>query len=424
MSVVVVGLNHRTGPVELRERLHFPPEAARNALQRLRKQLDGVGAVILSTCNRVELYASYATEPLELCAELRKFLSEWHGIPETEFRDHLYEYTEDEAVGHLFRVACSLDSMVVGENQVLGQVHDAYLLAQAEQSTDKIISALFQKAFSVSKSVRTHTAISEGKVSIGSVAVDLAVSIFMNLEGKTVMIVGSGKMGELTLKTLVSKGAGNLLMVNRSVEKAQELADMHGGEAIALDVMEDHLHRADIVVASTGAPGYILRPDHFHHALKQRAQQPMFVIDIAVPRNVDPAVNDLDNVYVYDVDDLQQVAEQNKEARRQEIDRCIEIVDEGVAQFMHWVHTLVAEPTIVEMSQELNTIRERELAKTLSSMPDLTDKQREEIEYMSKRIVNTILQRPMSQLKREMGHHDPHTVLHLVKRLFGLKETP
>jgi glutamyl-tRNA reductase len=424
MSVVVVGLNHRTGPVALRERLHFPPVAARAALQRLRKQLDGMGAVIVSTCNRVEIYASHTTDAPELCAELRRFLADWHEIPEAEFRPHLYEFAGEEAVGHLFRVACSLDSMVVGENQILGQVHDAFLLAQAEQSTDKVIGTLFQKAFSISKSVRTHTAISEGKVSIGSVAVDLAVSIFMDLDGKTVMVVGSGKMGELTLKTLMSKGVRHLLMVNRSVEKAAALAAQHGGEALSLDDMLEHLHRADIVIASTAAPGYILRPEHFQHALKQRGQDPMFVIDIAVPRNVDPAVNSMDNVYVYDVDGLQQVAEQNKEARRQEIDRCMAIVDEGVDQFMHWLRTLVAEPTIVEMSQELNTIRERELLKTLASMPDLTDKQREEIEYMSKRIVNTILQRPMSQLKREMAHHDAHTVLHLVKRLFGLKETP
>jgi glutamyl-tRNA reductase len=231
-------------------------------------------------------------------------------------------------------------------------------------------------------------------------------------------------MGELTLKNLVSRGVARLLMVNRSVEKAAELAAVYGGEAIPLADLETHLHRADIVIASTAAPGYVLRPEHFQQALKRRALSPMFVIDIAVPRNVDPAVNEVDNVYLYDVDDLQQVTEQNKEARRKEIDRCMEMVDEGVQQFCHWVRSLEAEPTIVEMAHELNAIRERELQKTLASMPDLTDKQREEIAYMSKRIVNTILQRPMSQLKREMAHQDAHTVLHLVKRLFGLKEAP
>lgn len=422
MSVVVVGLNHRTSPVELRERLHFPPPAARGALQRLRKRLEGAGAVILSTCNRVEIYASHTAQPQELCHELRDFLAEWHGIPESDFRSHLYEYADEEAARHLFRVVCSLDSMVVGENQILGQVHDAYLLAQAEQTTDKVIGGLFQRAFSVAKTVRSQTGIGEGKVSIGSVAVDLAVSIFMDLEGKSVLILGSGKMGELTLKSLVSKGVARLLMVNRSVEKAAELAAQFGGEAIALADLDQHLHRADIVVASTAAPGYVLRPEHFQQALKRRAQAPMFVIDIAVPRNVDPAVNELDNVYLYDVDDLQQVADQNREARRKEIDRCLAMVDDGVDQFMQWVRSLEAEPTIVEMSQELNAIRERELEKTLAALPDLSDRQREEIAYMTKRIVNTILQRPMSQLKREMARQDAHTVLHLVKRLFGLKE--
>lgn len=423
MSLAVIGLNHRTGSVELRERLHFTPESAREALQHLRRRLEGAGAVILSTCNRVEVYASHAADSEELVRELRSFLAEWHGVPEAELRDALYAHVDEAAVGHLFRVACSLDSMVVGEQQILGQVHDAFILAQTEQATDKVLSALFQRAFSVAKKVRTETQISAGKVSIGSVAVDLAVSIFMDLAGKTVMILGSGKMGELALKSLVSRGAGTLLTVNRSLEKAVELAERHGGEPLPLGHLGQHLHRADIVIASTGSPNYILGPADFEAALKQRARAPMFVIDIAVPRNVDPRVDELDNVYLYDVDDLQQVAEQNKEARRREIDRCLALVDEGVEQFWHWVKSLAAEPTIVSMAQELNAIRERELAKTLAGMPDLTDEQRREIEYLSKRIVNTILQRPMSQIKREMAHHDAHTVLHLVKRLFGLKET-
>ena len=336
----------------------------------------------------------------------------------------LYERADRDGVGHLFHVASSLDSMVVGEGQILGQVHDAYLLAQAEQATDKIISQLFQRAFSVAKDVRSRSGISEGKVSVGSVAVDLAVSIFIDLAGKTVMVIGSGKMGELALKSLVSRGVSHVLLVNRTQEKAAELADRIHGEPIALDDLEKHLHRADIVITSTGAHEHLLRAADFEKALRLRAHAPMFVIDIAVPRNVDPAVNDIDNVYLYDIDSLQQVTESNLEARRKEIAKCVEIVEAGIDHFWHWHQGLVAEPTIVSMSEELHAIRERELAKTLASLPDLTDKQREEVAYLSKRIVNSILQRPMTQLKREVAHHDPNAVLHLVKRLFGLRETP
>ncbi len=422
MSVVVVGLNHNTSSVELRERLHFSETQLPAAVSKLRKLLNDAGVVILSTCNRVEVYASAAAPPAEAFATIRQFLSEWHNLPEADFAPALYEHANRDAVGHLFRVSSSLDSMVVGEGQILGQVHDAYLASQAEQGTDKIISALFQRAFSVAKDVRSRTNISAGKVSVGSVAVDLAVSIFMNLAGKTVMIIGSGKMGELTLKTLMSRGVSRVLLVNRTQEKAEALAERVHGDVVPMDMLLEHMHLADIVITSTGAKEYLLTPEIFEKALKRRSNAPIFVIDIAVPRNVHPAVNDLDNVYLYDIDSLQQVADKNLEARRQEIARCLEMVETGVDQFWHWHQGLVAEPTIVSMAEELHSIRERELAKTLASLSDLTDKQRDEVTHLSKRIVNAILQRPMTQLKREVVRDDPHTVLHLVKRLFGLRE--
>jgi glutamyl-tRNA reductase len=375
----------------------------------------------LSTCNRVEVYGSQHSP--DLSKRIRTALGEWHGVPEAEFGDHLYEYEDEEAVGHLFRVASGIDSLVLGENQILGQVHDAFDLAQREGTVDKVLGALFQRAFAVAKDVRTETAITAGKVSIGSVAVELAASIFGNLTSKTVLIVGSGKMGELTLKTLVSKGVERLLVMNRSIEKARDVAERFNGEALPLDELDEHLHRADIVVASTAAPGYILRPEHLELALKRRGQAPMFLIDIAVPRNVDPACAELDNAYVYDVDDLRVVAEQNRETRRAELEKCMRLVDKHVARFWEWVQGLAAEPMIVSMASELHAIRERELRKTLLALPDLTDKQREQVAYLSKRLVNAILQRPMTELKREIGHHDPHTVLHIVRRLFGLKES-
>ena len=426
MSLAIVGLSHHTSPVELRERLHFPPEKLPGALLALRKHLQGAHGVILSTCNRVEIYGSGAMAPEELAIMLREFLSMWHETPLDEFRNQLYEYTNEEAAGHLFRVASGLDSLVLGESQIMGQVHDAFLAAQAEQTTDKALRALFQRAASVAKNVRHKCGVGEGKVSIGSVAADLAVSIFMELTGKTVMVIGSGKMGELTLARLVDRGAAEVLLVNRSAEKATQLAQRFRGEALAFGALPDNLHRADIVISSTAAEDYVLRPPHFQQALRARGQEPMFVIDIAVPRDVDPKVNDLDNIYLYDVDDLREVSEANIEERRRAIGAGMEIIDEGVEQFWNWLQGLAAEPTIVSMSRELNAIRERELEKTLASLGHLDEKDQQEVAYLTKRLVNAILQRPMTQLKREVAEqsHDPHTVLHLVKRLFGLKEQP
>lgn len=423
MSLAIVGLSHHTSSVTLRERLAFSADVTPGALLELRKRADKAGVVILSTCNRVEVYAHHPTlAGKELCACMRQFLVEWHRIGEDEIAGALYELEDAEATGHLFRVASSLDSMVVGEVQILGQVHDAYLLSQTEQAADKVIHALFQKAFSVAKAVRSQSTIGEGKVSISSVAVDLAVSIFMDLADKTVMVIGSGEMGELTLKSLVARGVRGVLVVNRDTEKAKTVAAAYNGEAVALAALGEHLHRADIVVSSTAAPGYVLHAEDLAHALRLRAQEPMFIIDIAVPRDVDPTAGDLDNVYLYNVDDLEQVVNQNIDARRQEMEQCMVIVERGVEQFSRWLCSLAADPTIASMTREVDAIRERELQKTLDALPDLSEKQRDEVRYLTQRIVNSILQSPMTQLKQEIGHHDPHTVLHLVKRLFGLKD--
>ncbi len=422
MSLVVIGISHHTCPVDMREKLAFTQEAIKCAFDVIRNAMNGAGAVIISTCNRVEMYLSYQESPGKLQELLREALSEATGVQEEDYTKHLYEYADREAVTHLYRVVCGLDSLVVGEGQILGQVHDAYVNAQEYNMTDKIVSALFQRAFSVAKRARTDTSIGQGKVSISSVAVDLAESIFGELTAKTVMVIGSGEMGQLTLKSLVSKGENEVIIVNRNVERAKETAERFNGEPVALTDLKENLYRADIVISSTGAQGFILEKAHFEEALAKRRQDPMFVIDIAVPRDVSPDVNKLDNVYVYDIDDLQEVAAQNMEARREQVDQCTEIVEQSVEQFMKWLSGLAAEPTIASMSDELHGLRKRELQKTLDSLPDLTEKQREEVTYLTKRLVNSILQRPMTQMKNEMHHHDAPMVIHLVKRLFGIEE--
>lgn len=423
MSLVVAGLNHRTSPVELRERLAFPAASLPQALLRLRRMASGAGAVILSTCNRVEFYLHHAVPAEELFQAVRAFLSQWHGVAESEFEHALYERDGREAAGHLFRVASSLDSLVVGEVQILGQVHDAYLAALSEQASDKVLNALFQRAFSVAKRIRSQTSIGAGKVSVSSVAVDLAASIFTGLEGKTVLVVGSGETAELTLRSLVERGAGRVLIANRNPERANAVAEVYGGRPVPFDGLARFLPEADIVISATAAPRFVLYPADFAAALRQRRQAPMFVIDIAVPRDVDPAAGRLDNVYLYDIDDLEYVVSQNVEVRRKEVETCMALVDQEVDQFMGWIDGLAAEPTIVSMAEELHAIRERELEKTLAALPGLSDKQRQEITRLTERIVRAILQRPMKHIKQEIGHHDPGTVIHLVKRLFGIEES-
>ena len=423
MSLIVTGVNHRSASVDLRERLAFREDILPRSLMALRKHLDGAGVVILSTCNRVEIYAHHTVmSPEELCREVRGFLSKWHGLDPEIFREALYSFKEEEAVRHLFQVTASLDSLVVGEVQIVGQVHDAYLMAQTEEVADKIIHTLFQRAFTVAKTVRNETTIGAGEVSVSSAAVGLAMSIFSDLSDKRVMVVGSGEMSELTLKSFVSRGVTDVLILNRSPERAQALAEPYGGEAVAFDALEEHLHRADIVVSSTGAPVSVLHPEQFETAMSLRGGAPMFVIDIAVPRDVEPAVADVENVYLYNMDDLQSVAEENLAQRRKETDHCMALVEKKVDHFTHWMRGLAAEPTLVSLQKEMDAIRERELEKTLDALPDLTEKQREEVAYLSRRIVNNILQSPMSHVKQELSHHDPQTVLHLVKKFFGLKE--
>lgn len=422
MSLIVSGLNHRTSELALRERLVFPEDALPKAVKALRQSVEDAGVVILSTCNRSEIYLNHAGDAPYLHHEVRKFLSEWHGIPASELTPAMYEYEGRETVGHLFRVAASLDSLVVGEQQILGQVHDAYLLAHQEQATDKIINALFQKAFTVAKRVRSQTAIGEGKVSVSSVAVDLAVSIFTDLSGATVLVLGSGEMSEQTLQHLVQHGVGRVIVANRTIENARLLAERFGGTAMTLDEMPARLHEADIVVSSTGAPGLLIHAHQLQDALWKRGQKPIFLFDIAVPRDIDAAANQLDNIYLYSLDDLQEVASRNAEARRDAIDRSLELVDAGVEQFWRWQRGLAAEPTIVSLSKELDDIRLRELQKTLANLEGLTPEQREEIEYLTKRIVSNILQRPLTEIKQQAHTEEHGSVLQAVRRLFGLKE--
>ncbi len=425
MSLALLGLSHHTSPVELRERLALPPDLLAAFYRNRSERLPGCAMVALSTCNRVELYLHdpKGASPETLHERAAALLVDWHGLEPGMLEGHFYQHAGSKVVEHLFRVASSLDSMVVGESEILGQVQDAFLAAQTQGATDKVLNALFQRAFKVAKDIRTNTTIGQGRVSVPSVAVELAVSIFQDLGNKTVLVVGSGAMGEQTLRTLLSHGVGDVIVANRSVDKAERLAGQFGGEALAFDALPCHLARADIVLTTTGADEPILYAGDFQRALKARQLAPVLVVDIAVPRDVHADVNTLDNVYLYDIDDLKAMADQNLAARRTELTTCGEMVEDHTERFMRWLQGLEAEPTIVAMNRELEAIRAREVEKSLKVLGELTPEQQREIDYLSRRLTKAFLQRPMTQLKAEAARADARPMLHLVKRLFGIEES-
>ncbi len=423
VSLAVMGINHRTGHVELREQLAFRTKEIPKACREFCNGCAGASVVILSTCNRVEIYAHHLGMPApNLASAIADFLSASRKLPDSAFRKALYEYDGNDAVEHLFRVTSSLDSLVMGEAQILGQVHDAYLMARLEKVVDKVLHSLFQRAFSVAKAVRSETGVGAGNISISSVAVDYAASIFGDFSDKTVMVIGAGEMSELTLKALMARGVGRLLVLNRSTERAADIAACYGGEAVSFKGLRDHLHRADIVISSTGSPHRILHAASFREAMPRRDYAPMFVIDIAVPRDVEREVGEIDNVHLYNIDNLEEVVAENLDARRAEAEKATVILDRAVNEFDRWHRGIAAEPTIASMARELRAIQQAELEKTLATLPGLNEKQRQEVSRMAERIVNKILHSPMTQIKHEIGHHDPPTVLHLARRLFGVQD--
>ncbi|GAB6061608.1 glutamyl-tRNA reductase [Deferrisoma palaeochoriense] len=422
MDILVVGLSHKTAPVEIREKVAFAADCLHDALERVR--VGGVvpEAVIVSTCNRVEVYAA-ARDRQEGVEQVVRFFADYHDIPLEELRPHLYVYEGPEAVRHVFRVASSLDSMVVGEPQILGQVKDAYEAAAAGKATGLVLNKFMHKAFSTAKRVRTETAIAQAAVSVSFAAVQLARAIFGTLEGKSVLVIGAGEMCELAVTHLVENGVREVQVTNRTLARAEELAARFGGRAVPFEEFSYHLPEVDIVISSTGAPHFVLGVEAVRSAMKARKQKPMFLIDIAVPRDIDPRINDLANVYLYDVDDLQSVVEQNKKEREKEAAKAEQIVAEEVESFQAWLKTLEVTPTIRALRERFDAIRKAELEKTLRVFGDgLTAKQRKSLEAMSQAIVNKILHEPTVYLKRAANDPDLEAAVDAVRRLFGLDE--
>jgi glutamyl-tRNA reductase len=422
MNVFVVGLNHKTAPVEVRELLAFSSSRILEALDLFRKRFPHSEVAILSTCNRVEIYACSPKTFSDLTDEtILDFLAEFHGIEKSRFRENMYAYSNLEAVKHLFFVASSLDSMVLGESQIVGQVKEAYSTACSQGATGKVFHQMFQQALNAAKEVHTHSKIARGKVSISSVAVEFAEKIFQDFSDKTVFIIGAGEMAELVLKSLVEHGVRAVMVSNRSYERAIALASEFGGKAVRYDSLAEELAKADIVISSTAAPHYVLHPEHIKAAMQKRKGNPMFLIDIAVPRDINPEVSKIENVYLFNIDDLQGVVSQNMEERTREIEKCRAMVEEEVEEFMAWMEEMKIGPAIARLRDHFHHIGKEELERLRPKLGNVSEEYWREVVYTMERTLNKLLHRPLEVGKEEAKNGGGYRYVETVKKLFGIE---
>jgi len=416
MQLAIVGLSHKTAPIEVRERLAFNNDTVRGALNRLIERENISEAMILSTCNRVEVVAEGSDD-----GQIRDFLCQYHQIPSDTVSKHLYSFRNTDAIRHVFRVTSSLDSMMIGEPQILGQVKEAYRIAAAAGTIGIHLSALMSRAFAVAKKIRSETGISQSAVSISYAAVELAKKIFGTLSGKTVMIIGASKMGELAAKHLKRAGVSSVLVTNRTFERAVELAKVFEGAAVPFEHFTDHIDRADIVITSTGAPHFIITKPMGEQIVHRRKNRPMFFIDIAVPRDIDPVVNEIDNAFLYDIDDLQQVVDANLKDRLKEAHRAEEIIDHEVLAFCTKIQTREVVPTIVQLRDTLERLRRDELERNRKLLKDLSPEQQVALDQITTSLINKILHQPIAELKQ--AAHDPEgpDVVAIIRKIFNVK---
>jgi len=421
MQLIILGLNHKTAPIEIRERLAFQESEMEKALSQARSLPSLKENMILSTCNRVEIYA-ISQETEKTVRDLKDFLSRYHELPLKEFEKSLYLLVGEEVVRHIFRVASSLDSMVVGEPQILGQLKSAYTLATESGTSGLILHRLLHRAFHVAKRVRTETRIGDSAVSVSSVAVDLAERIFGGLEQRAVLLIGAGEMIELAARHLMAGGVEKILVTNRTYDRAVSLAGQFNGEAIRFEEMEQGLKKADIVISATDASHYLINREQTVKVMKERKQKPIFFIDIADPRDVEPSVGDIENVYLYNIDDLQKIANENMKDREKEARKAEAIVQEEVTKFVHWYQALEITPTIIALKKKFEEIRKRELEKMFSFHPHLSEKERQSLEALTSAIVNKILHDPLTRLKQKDEEAMSEVYLDALKTLFQLPD--
>ena len=424
-QIVIVGLNHRTAPIDVRESVAFENSYVSEALGRLHGYPSILEGVILSTCNRVEVIAAASDENLAL-SEITSFLAAQKSQRHAATLDqHIYTYRDADAVRHLFRVAASLDSMVIGEPQILGQLKQYYDAAQQAGTVGAVLHRLFHRSFSVAKRVRSETGIGSGAVSVSSVAVDLAKRIFDRFDDKTVMLIGAGKMGDLMARHLQSVGVQTLMVTNRTFERALAVAENMHANPIRFEDFVRYLAMCDLVIGCAGAPEVLIDAATVEKILRERKHKTMFFLDIGDRRNFDPLINDLDNVYLYNIDDLKSVADENLQERASEAEKAEEIVREEVQSFARWLASLEQVPTIMSLRQRFEEIRLRELEKSLGgNLKDLSAEQRAAVQEMTTAMVNKMLHGPISQLKKNSGSEDEDATLYVaaLRKLFDLEK--
>ncbi len=413
MSLITLGINHKTAPLELRERLAFTPQSLPEALLSLKKLAHIEEASILSTCNRTELYC-VTTEDNDRA--IIQWFSQFHGLDESQIEQHIYLHAHEETIRHAMEVASGLDSMVLGEPQIAGQMKDAYAAANENGTIGQLLGKLYQRAFAVSKQVRTDTDIGSSPVSVAFAAVNLAKQIFGELDQSTVLLVGAGDTIELAARHLHSQGVGKIIIANRSVERAQKLADEFNGEAISLQRISDYLYLSDIVISSTASPLPIIGKGTVERALKQRKHKPIFMVDLAVPRDIEPEVNELDDVYLYSIDDLQSVIEENMENRVQAASQAREIIDVQVSHFLDWQRSLGAVDVIAQIRQHTQDISDEVLKKAKKQLSAGQDAE-QVLDFLANTLTNKFLHQPSTTL-REASQKNRNDVLDVAQSLF------
>lgn len=420
MYILIIGLNYKTASVGIRERFAFQEETKEKAIRTLKNTKSISEGVILGTCNRTEIYA--VVDQLNTGRHyLKSFLSDWFGIDKHEFADFLYIKENDEAVEHLFRVACGLDSMVLGETQILGQVKNSFFQSQNLKSTGTIFNMLFKKAITLAKQVQSNTDIGKNAVSVSYAAIELGKKIFGDFRNKTVVIVGAGKMGELTAKHLQEHGVDTFVVVNRTYGRAKSVADQFNGKAILIQNLSDALIKADIVITSISTYSYVLTKQQIQ-AVSQKRSLPLFMVDIAVPRNLDPGINDLDNVFLYDIDDLEGIVETNLEKRAQEAEKIKLMIEQELISFKSWISTLGVVPIMAALREKSLTIHQEAVRNIENKLPSLTERELKIIRKYSNSIVNQMLHDPLLGIKEMAADPRKKEVLDLIIQLFSLEE--
>lgn len=420
MHILAVGLNHRTAPVDIREKFAFEASTLQEALTHLRHTKSIFEDVIVSTCNRTEVYV--VSDQLHTGRHYTKtFLAEWFGIEKDQLTPYLFIKEDDVAIEHLFRVTCGLDSMILGETQILGQVRDSFLLAQTHHTTGTMFNELFKEAVTLAKKAHSETAINENPVSISYAAVELSKQIFGRLEDKHILIVGAGKMSELTAQHLNSQGVSKITVMNRTFEKAVELAKRFSGQASDMSEMAGALVEADILISSTGARGYILNSGFVKSVVKQRKGRPLFIVDIAVPRDIDPDINDIEGIFLYDIDDLEGIVQANLEGRKEAAEEINLFIEEQLVLFKQWLQTLGVVPVISALRKKALSVQAETMQSIERKIPGLNDRERKVISKHTKSIVNQLLRDPIQKAKELATEPTAAASMQAFIEIFGIE---